>query len=663
MMDESTSPIRRRLLGGCALLLLCGGVALLTLTTLRVASPTPQSDAGPITAAAVLAGPTADRAADGKLPPPIETANPAAIPTTIAQQPIPDRAAADLERLYATNLPPHDYFTAAEELGRVELGERTTTALAAAVGDRATFHTADGPRQAELIYLDDLAAYWVETGLTLDRAAIAAAAERLRAHYYPILTRAFGQEWRPGVDGDPRFTVFHVLGASDTVELGYFIDENEYPRALFADSNEREMIYLNMARLEPGTALYDGTLVHEVQHLIQWNLDGNEDRWLNEGLSQVAETLLGLDTVDPHPFLEQTQVRLDRWGDESEALIHYANSYLFVLYLWEQLGDAALSELARHPANGLAAVRAVLAGHRPSLPLEEFAADWATALYLDGRSPDPRYTIQRHELAPLFLADRARQLPYEAVAALDPFAFDVIDLDFSGPATITFAGDTVAPLLDPPPDGGPVWFAPPGDSSRAQLTAAVDLASDAAASFSFLVWHDLEPGYDFAYLSISTDGGQTWRLLAPEQAQVGAYGPAWGGRSAEIAGHANGWLRQTIDLSPYRGQQIQLRFDVVTDFEQFGRGFAISEPVVTGASAPPVWEADGFVETGANLPQRWAVRLIREGQTPEVVEMALDGLNRGQMAVELGPVGGALIVMPLTPYGEGAADYRLAVSR
>ena len=118
---------------------------------------------------------------------------------------------------------------------------------------------------------------------------------------------------------------------------------------------------------------------------------------------------------------------------------------------------------------------------------------WIRDSYLDGRSPDPRYTIQRHELAPPFLADRARQLPYETVAALDPFAFDVIDLDFSGPATITFAGDTVAPLLDPPPDGGPVWFAPPADSSRAQLTAAVDLSGDAAASFSFLVWHDLEP--------------------------------------------------------------------------------------------------------------------------------------------------------------------------
>ena len=104
MKDESSSPDRRRLLGGCALLLLCGGVALLTLTTLRVASPTPQSDAGPIPATAVPAGPTADHAADGKLPPPTETANPAAIPTTIAQQPVPERAVADLDRLYTTCL-------------------------------------------------------------------------------------------------------------------------------------------------------------------------------------------------------------------------------------------------------------------------------------------------------------------------------------------------------------------------------------------------------------------------------------------------------------------------------------------------------------------------------------------------------------------------------
>lgn len=661
MRDEPTGRFRRYLLGSGALLLLCSGALLLTLATLRVGRPAPLPGmTQPAGATVAAAAPTAERAADGKLSP-NPSPGPATIPAAIIQLPIPDRAPADLERLYATIPPVHDYFAAAEELGRVELGERASLAPPQAVGDRATFQTADGPRQAELVYQDDLAAYWVENGLVVDSAALAAAAERLRTAYYPLLVRTFGQEWRPGIDGDPRFTVLHTLGAAETAELGYFSDENEYPRTLFANSNEREMVYLNMARLEVGTPLYDGTLAHEVQHLIQWNLDPNEDKWLNEGLSQVAETLVGLDTVDPRPYLEQTYVRLDRWDGGTDVLIHYANSYLFVLYLWEQLGDAALSELARHPANGLAAARAIVAGYRPTaaqrpdLSLESFAADWATALYLDGRSADPRFTIRQQVLAPPFYANRVRQLPFEASAALDPFAFDVIDLDFSGPATLTFAGDTLAPLLDPPPDGGPVWYAPPADSARSQLSAAVDLTGGAAA-LSFLVWHDLEPDYDFAYLSISTDDGQTWRLLEPEHAQPGAYGPAWGGDSG-------GWQRETLDLSAYGGQQIQLRFDVVTDFEQFGRGFAVDDLRVTGAAAPPVWQANGFVETGAVWPQRWAVRLIREGQTPEVIPLALDEANRTQATIDLDEAGGALIVMPLTPFGETPAEYWLAISR
>lgn len=662
MKDESSGRIRRRLLGGCALLLLFGGATLLALTTLRVAGPAVQVFTPTTSNPDLIAGPTPERATDGKSLPPRRPPDPAVIPAAIAQQPIPDRAAADLERLYKAHIPTHDYFAAAKELGQLELGQRTAPAAAQAVGDRATFHTADGRREAELIYLDDLAAYWVEIGLTLDHAAVAAAAERLRAVYYPILTRTFGQEWRPGVDGDPRFTVLHVMGAAETPELGYFSDENEYPPALFANSNAREMIYLNMTRLVPGTPLYDGTLVHEVQHLIQWNLDANEDKWLNEGLSQVAETLVGLDTVDPRPYLEQTHVRLDRWDEGTDVLVHYANSYLFGLYLWEQLGDAALTELARHPANGLAAARAVLAGHRPDRSLEQFSADWATALFLDGRSPDPRFAIQHEELSPLFYSDRVRQLPYETISALDPFAFDVIDLDFSGQSTLTFAGDTVAPLLDPPPDGGTVWYAPPADSARAQLSAAVDLTGSTAAAFSFLVWHDLEPGYDFAYLSVSADDGQTWQLLEPQHAQLGAYGPAWGGRSAGDD-NAGGWRREIVDLSRYSGQSIQLRFDVVTDFEQFGRGFALDDLTVRGGAGQPVWHANGFVETGPLLTQQWAVRLIREGETPEVVPMALDAFNRGQMTINLGETGGALIVMPLTPFTETAADYWLAVSR
>jgi len=671
MKETSDSTLGGRLLGGCALLLVCGGIMALTLAALRLVRPAQPSGLALATSGAVTSAATTERPPEGKRLPTPSPAIPSAygaIPATIEQSLPPVRAASDLDRLYDTDIPIHDYYVAAVELGRLDLGERSVSAPDASIGDRETFQTADGPRQVELIYADDLATFWVETGLALNREAIVAAAGRLRSTYYPLLERSFGSEWRPGVDTDPRVTVLHTLGAADRYEMGYFIDENEYPRTLFPRSNEREMIYLNMSQLEPGTPLYEGTLVHEMQHLIQWNLDANEDKWLNEGLSQVTEALVGLDTVDPQPFLEQTDIRLDHWSDAtSEIYAHYAAAYLYGLYFWEQLGDAALSELARHPANGLAAVRAVLKGYRPDLSFEELTADWATALYLDGQTDDPRFNIRRHGLSPPFYANRVRQLPFASPAVLEQFAIDYIDLDFSGQATITFAGDTVTPLIPPTPAGESFWFAPGGNSSRAQLTAAVDLSGHVDPTLSFQVWHDLEIGYDFAYLSVSTDGGRTWRPIEPNHDVWGAYGPAWGGKSADSADQANGWLTEQISLATYAGQSILLRFDVVTDFEAFGRGFAVSNLVVSTAGAPLVWEANGFVETGNLLPQRWAVRLIRDGEptegAPEVVALSLDAFNRAQLDVDLGPAGGTLLITALTPFAEESANYWLSVSR
>lgn len=654
----------RILIGGLAGVLLITGAVLLAITISPHLHPGGSLRETP--AATLRPPPTAESSdPDGKILP-SESPAPESpfdlIPETIVQRIVPERASGDYERLFTLSPPIHDYFGATNELTGRDYAERTITRAAEQIGDRAIFQTKDGPRQAELVHRDDLAAYWIETGLTMDRGLLLAAAERLRTIYYPMLNRYIGKEWNPGVDGDPLFTVLHVLGAPDTVELGYFTDENQYPRTLFAQSNEREMIYLNMTQLAQGP-LYDGTLVHEVQHLIQWNMDANEDKWFNEGLSQLTETIAGLDTVNPEAYLEQTNIRLDHWPDHSTDIHpHYAAGYLYLLYLWEQLGDAALMELARHPANGLAAARAVLAGHSPSQSLESFTADWATALYLDGRTTDPRYNMEHHALPQPFFANRARRLPFETVSTIEQYAIDYIDLDLNGPVTLTFAGDTAVELVDPPSGDGLIWYAPPANSSRAQLTAAVDLTDLSSATLSFSAWYDLEPDYDFAYLSASTDGGRTWRPLDSEYGLPGAFGPAWGGTSHRQPGNENGWVREAIALDRYAGQEVLLRFDVLSDFDKFGRGFALTDLTIPQLAEQPDWQANGFIETGAIVPQMWEVRLVREGRVPEVTPLILDSSNRLQASVDLGPEGGALIIMPLTPFTDAAAEYWLTIS-
>ncbi len=76
-----------------------------------------------------------------------------------------------------------------------------------------------------------------------------------------------------------------------------------------------------------------------------------------------------------------------------------------------------------------------------------------------------------------------------------------------------------------------------------------------------------------------------------------------------------------------------------------------------------MWQPAGFVETGALLPHQWAVRLVVDGDPPQVIPLTLDELNRGQMEGELGPGGGALLVMALTPGVRTTADYWLVVEQ
>ena len=64
------------------------------------------------------------------------------------------------------------------------------------------------------------------------------------SHIYPILTRTFGSEWNPGIDKDTRITI--LIHPMKEKRAGYFNSADEYPKAQIPDSNEKEMIYLNI---------------------------------------------------------------------------------------------------------------------------------------------------------------------------------------------------------------------------------------------------------------------------------------------------------------------------------------------------------------------------------------------------------------------------------
>lgn len=642
-------------------------------------TPTPGQvlgDLPPMNGVSPTKSPTAE--STFQAPNPTATPAPAALelnpPAAIEQQPAPMQAQEFLANLLAANYLARDYYESASRLGSQNVGERTVIAGPYAVGARQTFTTDDGRVEAELMAVTDHAYFWVETSLGYDPAEVVEVAQQFEGQFYPEVTRLFGTEWRPGIDNDPRFSILHLDGYAEGSELGFFDSGDEFPRTINRASNEQELVYLNMENLLLGEDLYFGTLVHEAQHLIHWNLDSNESTWTNEGLSQLVELMVGLDTVDTvFDYLDNPGTQLNSWEYEDEDAIyaHYGAAYLFMVYLWEQLGEQAIMDLARHPGDGLVGVNGILAAYRPEQGLADFIGDWTVANYLDDPAAGAEYGYTNLYLDKPTHALEIDTVPFSGINEVNQFGTQYVALNISGDATISFAGDTRRALIgSPPPSGEMMWYAAPIDEASSQLTASFDLTGLPSATLEFWAWYDLEEDYDFAYVSVSADGGNSWQLLLPDHASAGEYGPALNGRSDEEADAQDGWVPESISLNSYVGQQIILRFEVLTDaaYSFKGAGFALDDiaiPELGYASdvegGPDGWQADGFVRSGWLLTQQWGLNLIQNGPVPQVTSLVLNERNQGQWVVEFGPEGGVLVITALTPFTHDPASYWLVV--
>ncbi len=496
---------------------------------------------------------------------------------------------------------------------------------------------------AILRYETPHAYWWIEKGYQVPADALERSAKRFEERTYPTNRRAFGSEWTPGVDGDPHLYIF--LGNVPGVG-GYFSGPDEYPALIRPQSNQHEMFYINLDNASPGNSYFDGILAHEFQHMIHWWMDRDEETWVNEGLSELAAQLNAYDVGGSEiAFLLAPDTQLTTWPALEDSAPHYGASYLFLAYFLEQVGDEAVRHLVAEPANGIAGFEAVLAQFDPhGRQFEELFADWVIANYLDApKLARGRYGYKALRLEPPSVAARHTLYPAQREAAVHQHAADYILLQGKGDLTIEFTGTLLVPLVGNQTRSGNLqWWAVRGDEGDATLTRAFDLSGLDQATLQAWMWYDLETDYDYAYVEVSTDGGQTWTLLSNRHTTStnpsgNSYGPGFTGISG--TGKEPDWVQETFDLSPYAGQQVHLRFEVVTD-ESVNRpglcldGISIPELGYTDdAEVDDGWQADGWLRITDQIPQRFLVQIITIGRETRVQRMALDRWNHGMLTV------------------------------
>ncbi|GMQ78105.1 MAG: immune inhibitor A [Anaerolineae bacterium] len=593
-------------------------------------------------------------------------------PDLIDREPLNSNAEGHLEALLSADYPARDYFEVAKRFGVKDIEERTVNHGEFEIGDSYNFWTDQGKTEATLMAISTHAYFWFESSLVVDRDEVLEASMRFEEDYYSKLTDLWGIEWRPGMDNDPRFSILHLANFVDDDELGYFDSGDEYPSSINDASNEQEIVYLNMDALSLGSDIYFATLTHEVQHLIQWNNDPNETAWLNEGLSQLSELLLEFNTVDTlSDYAANPNIQLNVWDydDEEIRYAHYGAAYLFSVYLWERLGAQAISELAQSSRNGIASISLILEKYLPETNLIEFFGSWTVANYLENNEQKGQYSYSSIELIRPVHSFEIDSAPTEKVDQIEQFSAEYIRLNLRDTINISFVGDIGTELINAAPHSGQqMWFASATDDLDAYLIYEFDLSEVAYANLEFWAWYDLEREYDFAYISVSTDGGVSWELQDPEHALIGEFGPGLSGRSSQETGQSNGWVFESISLDQYTGDIIRVRFDLITDSAIPGVGLAIDDVAVPELgfiddveTSPDAYASSGFVQTGWRIPQGWSLNIIRDDTHPTISPLSLDEYNSGSWTLDLGEKGAVLVISALAPFSTEAANYWIAV--
>jgi immune inhibitor A len=591
----------------------------------------------------------------------LETEEPTREPSISPSEPPRNlgRAYEMLEELTDTIVPINSPIELAERLGGIPNVPEVVAenADAISIGSVKSFWAANLDTishfqlEAELVYARPHVYFWIQDGAKYDLEDVEALVDTFEDEIYPTTREFFGSEWSPGVDGDDHLYILYAknLGA---VTAGYFSPSDEFSPLAHEYSNAHEMFYLSADVVDLGERYAYSVLAHEFQHMIHWNLDRNEQSWINEGFSELSAHLSGYDVGGwDYAYADDPDIALTEWPTNGGT--HYGQAFLYVTYFLDRFGSEATQAVVAHVDNGLDSIDTTLQDlgildpqTGEPITADQVHKDWIIAMYLQDQTVDDgRYAYRSYTPPMVSTSDEFDECPMTAQdRQVNQYGVDYIDIYCEGEYTLSFKGASEVPVLPAEPISGEYAFwSNRGDESDMTLTRAFDLTSvEGQVEMRYWVWYDIEEGWDYLYLVISPDGGETWEIVqtpsgTDEDTSGSSYGWAYTGYSG--GGQEPVWIQEKVDLSEYAGQEILVRFEYITDAAVNGDGLLLDDLSIKAIDyfegfeeIAEGWEAQGFVRLYNRLPQTYQVILLERDGEWNVREIQLDQDNKGEIS-------------------------------
>ena len=115
------------------------------------------------------------------------------------------------------------------------------------------------------------------------------------------------------------------------------------------------------------------------------------------------------------------------------------------------------------------------------------------------------------------------------------------------------------------------FYSGQGDRLNNKVTTVNNINVQLGDTLRMWCWYDIENNWDYAYVEISTDGGNTFFSI-PGNITTD-YNPHGNNLGNGITGSSTGWDEGIFDLADYVGEEIYLRLRYVTDGYVYEEGF------------------------------------------------------------------------------------------
>ena len=132
-------------------------------------------------------------------------------------------------------------------------------------------------------------------------------------------------------------------------------------------------------------------------------------------------------------------------------------------------------------------------------------------------------------------------------------------------------------------------------------------------------------------------------------------------------GFSSGWLSDSLSLDAYAGQEILLRFELVTDDSTNFSGFVLDDVQLDAIGYASDfenddggWVSDGWIRTDNRLPQRMWVQVIEQRASERVIRRFLaQGSQEWVLVLEESTDSLIIALSPFAPMTTEAVSYTL----